>query len=90
MTKLDRRLDVIQSDLEEKLLSRTESGYISSDPSNLRSFETDNKVLFRVPELHGKMAYSWGGPFVVMRSVGQLDYEIGVCGNPKKKPDCSH
>ena len=90
MAKLDRHLDVIQSALEEKLISRTESGYISSDLSNLRSFEADDKVLFRVPGLHGEMTYSWDGHFVVMRRVGQLDYEIGVCGNPKKKKRIVH
>ena len=55
MTKLDRRLDVIRSALEEKLISRRESGYISSDLSKLRSFEAGDKVLFRVLGLHGKL-----------------------------------
>ena len=55
MTKLDRRLDVIRSALEEKLISRRESGYISSDFSKLKSFEAGDKVLFRVPGLHGKL-----------------------------------
>lgn len=48
--------------------------------SRVRSFEVGEKVLYRIPGKHSKLADSWEGPFVVLDVKGLVNCKIGKDG----------
>ncbi|GFR63976.1 transposon Tf2-11 polyprotein [Elysia marginata] len=91
---IDDEIPVFQylSDLRERLSTALNIANASSDAaaararyyknknSRTRHFEVGGKVLLLLPTNHNKLLLTWRGPYLVLRKVSEVDYEIDVHG----------
>ena len=46
--------------------------------AKLRSFDEGDLDLLRTPDLHGKLDDQWEGPYELLKSIGEVTYDIAI------------
>ena len=87
VAELQDILEVVRDVLRDKMKVAKEKQKEEYDrTTKLRKFEPGDMVLIRIPGLAAKLEDSWDGPYEVLKSLSDVNYQVSIpkfCGKTK-------